>query len=173
MSGTVFMGRAERRSPLGRGLDALLPKPDLAEEIRGIDLGDADSAARLVEIVGVIAEELERHVERTEGMSAEKMFARARGFMRENPSVWGRIKDDARSAAREGRRFSMKKEIEDLRDEGRIKTLEGDYKFNSSVTAALTRFLLHEVPEAEPYVAIRPSKVDKYFETGGKPIDEL
>lgn len=173
MSDTVFMGRVEKRSPLGRGLDALLKKPSLSEELRGIDMNDPEAIAQLLEVVRVIAEELERHVERTEGMSAWEMFTRARKLMRENPSVWQRITDDARAAARDGRRFSMKKEIEILRDEGRINTLEEDYKFNSSVTAALTRFLLYEVPEVEPYVSVRPSKVDKFFVHGGKPVDEL
>lgn len=163
MSDTVFMG----------GIEALLPEPDLAEEVRGLDPADPESVGKLLGIVRAIAEELERHVEKTEGMSAAKMFVRARGFMSGNPAVWDRIKSDARNAARDGRRFSMKKEIEVLRDEGRIKTGEGDYKFNSSVTAALTRFLLYEVPEVEPYVAVRASKVDRYFEKGGKPVDEL
>ena len=101
MSETVFMGRAERRKPLGRGLDALLPAPDLAAEVRALDADDPESVAKLLDIVRAIAEELERHVDRTEGMSAEKMFVRARRFMRGNPSVWERIKSDARAAARD------------------------------------------------------------------------
>lgn len=160
----------QRGKPLGKGLDALLPEPDLSDLLRAFDPTDPDAVEKLSGIVRVIAEELERHVEGTEGMSAETMYRRALAIVKGSPSVWERIKADARAAARECRRFSMKKEIEILRDEGRIKTDDLDYKFNSSVTAALTRFLVYEVPEVGAYVSFRSSKVDKYFGEGGRPL---
>ena len=53
--------------------------------------------------------------------------------------------------------------LEDLRDEY-APAGEMRWKFRNSLTAPLARFLLQEVPEVGPYMALGRSKVDRYFD---------
>lgn len=140
------------RGGLGRGIAAIVPDAER----------DGDLAA-LARRVGTLERELARHEARTEHMTAEVMYVAGRLFIEANPAVWSLIKSHARSAASKGRRFSMKREFEDMR--GELAT-EGDgrWSFRNSLAPVLVRFLLIEVPEVEPYVARGRSKVDKYFD---------
>lgn len=140
------------RGGLGRGLDAIVP--DAAR-----DGGVAELARR----VGALERELARHESRTEHMTAERMYVAGRSFIECNPFVWGLIKSDARAAAVAGRRFSMKREFEDMRDE-HATVGDARWRFRNSLAPVLVRFLLLEVPEVAPFVARGRSKVDKYFD---------
>lgn len=146
-----------KNTKLGKGLEALIETsetPDLQKQIDEL----TDKQKKL-------ERELDEHRVRTEGLSAQEMFKRAKAFKDNNPGIWDQIVADARIAAKYQRRFSVKKEIEELRETKWILLDEHeDYRFNNSYTAPLTRFLIQEVPEVEPYVHIRTSKTDKYFE---------
>lgn len=108
--------------------------------------------------------ELARHEERTEGLSAQETYNRAKLYIDMNPGVWQRIKADARVAAHIGRRFSIAREFEELRDQKWLELNENEqYRCNNSYRACLTRFLMQEVPEVIPFVKWRRSKIDKYF----------
>lgn len=140
------------RGALGRGLSAIVPD---AERDGGVD-----ALARRVEAV---ERELARYESRMERMSPESMYVAGRRFIEHNRAVWDLIKSHAREAASEGRRFSMKREFEDMRDEYATDRT-GRWRFRNSLTPVLARFLLLEVPEVEPFIARGQSKVDKYFD---------
>lgn len=137
---------------LGRGIDALVP-----------DAGRDGAMAELVRRVEALERELERSKSRREYLSAEEMYLAARSFIECNSVVWGIIESHARAAAFDGRRFSMKREFEDMRDEY---ATVGDvrWRFRNPLAAPLVRFLLLDVPEADPFIKRGHSKVDKYFD---------
>lgn len=140
------------RGGLGRGLAAIVSDSSRDAAV--------DELARRVE---ALERELELHRSRTESMTAEEMYLAGRGFVESNPAVWSLMVSHAREAARERRRFSMKREFEDMR--GEIAT-KGDarWSFRNSLSPVLVRLLLLEVPEVDPYVRRGRSKVDKYFD---------
>lgn len=143
---------------LGRGIAAIVSDAERDSDV-------ADLSGRVGELGERVAElerELARVKPRREYLTAEEMYLSARCFIDANPTIWSLIKSHATAAASEGRRFSMKREFEDLRDE--CKTV-GDYEwmFPNPLAAPLVRFLLIDVPEVDPYIKRGKSKVDKYF----------
>lgn len=137
---------------LGRGIGSLVP--DMDRDI---------AVERLARRVEMLERELALHRMRTESMTAEEMYIAARSFIAANPGVWELIKRHAREAAKEGRRFSMKREFEDMRGEVEAEGSAG-WRFRNSITPPCTRLLLLEVPEAAEVTALGRSKVDKYFD---------
>lgn len=125
----------------------------------------AETIRELQAEVAYLKEELARHEERTEGLNAEQMQNRAVEYVQMNPIVWERIKQDALNAAGQHKRFSIAKEFEELRNVKWLDLNENEqYKCNNSYRAPLTRMLVQEIPEVRPYVSMRRSKVDKYYQ---------
>ena len=110
-----------------------------------------------------LEERLKRHEERTEPMSAEVMYSTAKAFIKENPQVWQSMVNIACSRARQNRRVSMKRIIEDTRDTYGTTWQTENFKLNNSVTACLARFLVKECPEVKSHMLLKRSKVDRYF----------
>jgi hypothetical protein len=110
-----------------------------------------------------LEERLARHEERTEPMSAEVMYSTAKEWIDNNPAVWSAAKTMARSRAKFGKRVSMKRIIEDLRDEFGMAWQTEEFKLSNSVTSCLARFLVQECPEVKPYIQFKRSKVDRFF----------
>ena len=113
--------------------------------------------------IAELEERLARHEERTEPMSAEVMYETAKSFIENNPQIWRSMVNVARSRARQGKRVSMKRIIEDTRDQYGVVWQTDDVKLNNSVTACLARFLIQECPEVREYMKLKRSKVDRYF----------
>ena len=113
--------------------------------------------------IAELEERLKRHEERTEPMSAETMYETAKGFIANNPDIWRSMCYIARSRARQGKRVSMKRIIEDTRDSYGVTWQTDNFKLNNSVTAALSRFMVQECPEVKPYLRMNRSKVDRFF----------
>ena len=110
-----------------------------------------------------LEERLKRHEERTEPMSAERMYEVAESWIKANPNIWRSVKDTACSRARQGKRVSMKRIIEDLRDMYGVTWQTEDFKLTNSVTSALARFLVRECPEVKDQICLKRSKVDRFF----------
>ena len=117
----------------------------------------------LEERIAELEERLARHEERTEPMSAEVMYNTAKEFIANNPAVWRSMCNIARSRARQGKRVSMKRIVEDTRDSYGVTWQTEEFKLSNSVTACLARFLVKECPEVEPHIRLGRSKVDRYF----------
>lgn len=118
---------------------------------------------QLLERIQDLEERLKRHEERTEPMSAEAMYETAKAWIEANPNVWRSVKNIAETRARQGKRVSMKRIIEDLRDTYGITWQTDAFKLTNSVTAALARFLVVECPSVKDNICLKRSKVDKYF----------
>ena len=118
---------------------------------------------QLLERIQDLEERLKRHEERTEPMSAEAMYETAKTWIDANPSVWRSVKNIAETRARQGKRVSMKRIIEDLRDTYGITWQTDAFKLTNSVTAALARFLVVECPSVKDHICLKRSKVDRYF----------
>lgn len=119
--------------------------------------------AELEAMVNELTERLARHEERTEPMSAEVMYQTAKDFIEKNPQAWETMKRTARSRALSNQRVSMKRIIEDARDQYGVQWQTQGFKFNNSVTACLARFLVKECPEVAPKIKMNRSKVDRFF----------
>ena len=147
------------RGGLGRGLASLVPDAPADPTVEAL----SQRVEALSRMVSALESELAMHRLRTEALSAEQMCLEARAWIGANPDIWGLVAGHARAAAHDRRRFSMKREFEDLRDEY-APAGEMRWKFRNSLTAPLARFLLQEVPEVGPYMALGRSKVDRYFD---------
>ena len=164
------MALVERRA-FGRGMAVIAPERPRSGPLVA-NVRERDAQARMDAMAAELAAlraELARHEERTEGLSAEQTQKRAVAWREAHPEAWRRIRADGARAAAECRRFSMKREVEQLRAE-RLIDPAGEpkgYLFNNSYTAPLTRMLLAEVPELKGYVRTRKSKVDKYYRKDG------
>lgn len=110
-----------------------------------------------------LEERLARHEERTEPMSAERMYEVAESWIKANPNVWRSVKEMACTRARQGKRVSMKRIIEELRDQSGVMWQTENHKLSNSVTSALARFLVKECPEVKGHICLKRSKVDRYF----------
>ena len=126
-----------------------------------------DRLAELQAQIAELEERLARHEERTEPMSAEVMYSTAQRFIEQNPKVWADMCHVATQRARQGKRVSMKRIIEDKRDNGGYLWQTEAHKLSNSVTACLARFLVKEHPEVKPYIVIKRSKVDRFFKDEG------
>lgn len=113
--------------------------------------------------IAELEERLARHEERTEPMSAEVMYNTAQAFIENNPQIWQSMVNIARSRARQNKRVSMKRIVEDMRDQYSVVWQTEDFKFSNSVTACLARFLIQECPEVKGHIRLGRSKVDRFF----------
>ena len=87
----------------------------------------------------------------------------AKEFIANNPQVWQSMVNTARSRARQGKRVSMKRIVEDTRDTYGVTWQTEDFKLSNSVTACLARFLIQECPEVKGHIKLGRSKVDRFF----------
>ena len=110
-----------------------------------------------------LEERLARHEERTEPMSADMMYATAEAWIKANPAIWESIKNIAESRARRNQRVSIKRIIEDTRDQYAVTWQTENFKLSNSVTACLARFLLRECPGVKGHIMLKRSKVDRFF----------
>lgn len=113
--------------------------------------------------IAELREQLKRYEERGRYMTAEDMYKRAEQWIRMNAQAWRIIKADARERMRNNEPFSMKRAVENLRYMPGIAMTDEDYRICNSYTAALSRFLLREMPELSGHMTLRRSKVDKFF----------
>ena len=113
--------------------------------------------------IAELEERLARHEERTEPMSAEVMYNTAQAFIENNPQIWQSMVNIARSRARQNKRVSMKRIVEDTRDNYGVTWQTEDFKLSNSVTACLARFLIQECPEVKGHIKLGRSKVDRFF----------
>ncbi|MDR0514653.1 MAG: hypothetical protein LBG81_05775 [Coriobacteriaceae bacterium] len=157
-----------------RGIDALFGeglRPGGQPRAVPARLRELEDAVReQSRIIGDLKAQLELHRSRTEALSAREMYKRAWLFVKRNPLIWSLICEQARQAAKCGRRFSLKRAIEDMRDDASLSPAlqeDGCYRFNNAYTAALSRMLMRQVPEVRGLLRTRPSKVDRLFPDGG------
>lgn len=107
-------------------------------------------------------ERIQRHEDRTEGMSAKRMVDAANEWVAQNPDAWDYIIARAKTCVHDKKRFSIQIVSEEIRDSHLVCDWK-DFKVNNSITAPLTRMLIERIPQLEDYVTIRKSKVDRFF----------
>ena len=122
----------------------------------------ADTIAALQRQIDELREELKRHEERTEAMSADEMVRRARQFIINNPKAWNIAIDYAKEQTAKRRRFNMQGILEEWRKADYIEVWE-DFKSNNSLAAPLGRELVEAYPPAEKYLPLRRSKTDRFY----------
>lgn len=120
------------------------------------------SYEELVQRVEDLEERLQRHEDRTEGMSAQRMIDAAKEWVEQNPDAWDYIIARARTCVHDKKRFSIQKACEEIRDSHLVSNWE-EFKVNNSIAAPLTRMLIQRIPQLEDYVTVRKSKVDRFF----------
>ena len=155
------MPLVERRGGLGRGIEALM-----SDEVR-----DADMSALFDRLDGIdhtLSLVLALSVGGRGSMTAEEMYLSCKSFIAANPGFWSTVKGRARFSADNGRRFSMKKTFEELRETSAVAS-GTEWKLCNTLASPLTRFLVEEVPEVAPYVQRRNCKVDKFFNGAAEP----
>lgn len=96
-------------------------------------------------------------------MSAETMLENAKAWIARNPKAWSYLKRMAHHAITNQQRFSIKRELEELRESDIVLGDESDYKISNSYSAVFVRLLIQEMPELRELVTLRPSKVDRLF----------
>lgn len=90
---------------------------------------------------------------------ADEMQAKADEWVSKNWAVWGWMKLKAAEAARDGRRFSIARLVEEARYTKPVKGVD-EYRINNDIRAPLARRLMREVPNCSEYIEIRESMVD-------------
>ncbi|NTU88463.1 MAG: hypothetical protein HGA54_00935 [Actinobacteria bacterium] len=101
-------------------------------------------------------------------LTGAEMEKRARKWIHDNFNVWCSMKRVAKHRALYGKRVSIAKLVEDVRDECEVDAIDGEkFKVNNSLRAPLARILITECPEVAPYIDTRMSKTDPIL-MGGK-----
>lgn len=120
--------------------------------------------ALMNERINELEDELKRFEAKTGFMSAETMLNNAKAWIARNPKAWAYLKRMAHYSITNQSRFSIKREIEALRESSDVKLSdEDDYKISNSYSAVFVRLLIEDMPELRPLVVLRPSKVDRLF----------
>lgn len=96
-------------------------------------------------------------------MNAETMLENAKAWIVRNPKAWKYLQHMARHAIANQERFSIKKELEELREADFVLNDEADYKISNSYSSVFVRMLIQEMPELRELVTLRHSKVDRLF----------
>ena len=113
-------------------------------------------------------EELQKRLDvfesKTGFMSAKVMRERAEEWIDRNPSAWHFIRSRAQKCLDSGSRFSIKRQIENLRDTPGIMSAD-DYKICNSFSPVFARILVAEMPELleRGLITLRRSKVDRFY----------
>ena len=92
-------------------------------------------------------------------LTAMEIVGMTREWVGKNPKVWKWMKQTARECTAMKRHFSVARMVEEARY---TKPVEGvdEYRINNDIRAALTRWLIVEIPDCEPYIEKRRSKLD-------------
>ena len=118
-----------------------------------------------VEALRLRVQELEERLAEFESktgfMNAETMLANANAWIVRNPKAWTYLKAKAHRSITNQERFSIKRELEELRESNNIRMDEDDYKISNSYSAVFVRLLIQEMPELREFVTLRHSKVDR------------
>lgn len=120
-----------------------------------------DSYEALQERIAELEQRLALFESKTGFMSAETMLENAKAWVARNPQAWTYLKAMARRAITNQERFSIKRELEELRESNTVRMDEDDYKISNSYAAVLVRLLIQEMPELREFVTLRRSKVDR------------
>lgn len=115
---------------------------------------------RLEKKVAMLQEQLESYEARSGYLTAEEMLGKCNAWIANNPRAWRYLKTKARESIRYRTRFSIKRELERLRDSGLVRLTDDAYKISNSYSAVLVRLLVKEMPRLYPYVTVKKSKVD-------------
>ena len=95
------------------------------------------------------------------------IMRKAYEFRNEHPKVYAEFVDTAREMARHQRKFGIQFIAEVYRWEHRIDPTDVDYKINNTTLAGLSRLMVRDAPEIEPYLTMRESACDSYLEMVG------
>lgn len=120
-----------------------------------------DSYEALYERIAELEQRLALFESKTGFMNAETMLANAKAWVARNPQAWTYLKAMAHRAITNQERFSIKRELEELRESNFVRMDEDDYKISNSYAAVLVRLLIQEMPELREFVTLRRSKVDR------------
>ena len=105
---------------------------------------------RMVEVMGG---QLALGLARDQKLTGGEMAAAAAEWVRQHPLEWDAIVGMARDHAAHGERFSVRHLCDSVAWVSKVGVPH-------SITPALARMLVDEVPEAEPFVRMARSKVD-------------
>ena len=119
--------------------------------------------ALLNERINELEDELARFEAKTGFMNAETMLESAKAWIVRNPKAWKLLQSVARYSIENQRRFSIKRELEGLRENSDVVIGEDDYRISNSYSAVFVRLLSDEMPELRSLVTFRKSKVDRFF----------
>ena len=127
-----------------------------AEVWEGANAQVAELMARIEQLEAQLAS----YEARSGFMTAQEMLDMAYAWIDRNPLAWGHLKGAALAAIDQQRRFSIKKELEQLRESPEVVKGDADYKISNSLSPVLVRLLIKEMPELGELATVRPSKVD-------------
>ena len=113
--------------------------------------------------ISELEDELKRFESKTGFMNAETMLDRAKAWIVRNPKAWSYLKRMAHCSVTKQQRFSIKRELEELREASDINMGEDEYRISNSYSAVFVRLLADEMPELRSLVTFRKSKVDRFF----------
>ena len=107
---------------------------------------------------------LEVFESKTGFMSSKVMRERAEDWAKRNPLAWNMIRQRARNCLESNTRFSIKRQIENLRDMPGIMGAD-DYRICNSFSPVFARMLVAEMPELleRGLITLRRSKVDRFY----------
>lgn len=92
-----------------------------------------------------------------------KVYDYALMWIEANPEAWRMACDAATHYASEGRHFSMRFVMELVRMEAPVND-STPYKVPNNCIPAFTRFMVNQHPECRPFVTLRRSRFDEFFE---------
>lgn len=124
-----------------------------------------DSYEALQERIAELEQRLALFESKTGFMSAETMLENAKAWVARNPQAWKYLKAMAHRAITNQERFSIKRELEELRESNSVRMDTDDYKISNSYASVIVRLLIQEMPELREFVTLRRSKVDRLLKT--------
>ena len=93
--------------------------------------------------------------------TAESIRERAEKWVERNPEAWRFIVYLAKESAKNNRRTSIAKLVEDARAMGHINGYDQGFGINNTSRAVLARKLVSDYPELDLYIERRKSKLDE------------
>lgn len=102
--------------------------------------------------------------ENTTTRDASAQRREAELWRRRNPDAWQHFVNLAVNEAANERKFSMQFLMEDVRRKSFVDEIGLPSGINNTIRPALTRLLIEEHPEVEPYVETRRATCDRAFQ---------
>ena len=90
----------------------------------------------------------------------------ARAWRALNPRIWADWVAAALDAAKQERRFSIQHLMEQTRAHDHVNDVGGDVVTNNTHAPIFARMIATEHPETRPFIELRQSRFDKYFDIG-------